>query len=86
MGAVAYGYDTGFFGGTIALDSFKNDFDTRKDPNASANLVSLFQGGSFVGAAAQLPMTMRWGRKWSIIVSNIIFIASALIQTFSNGR
>ena len=71
MGAVSYGYDTGFFGGTIALDSFKNKFGTRNAPNASATLVSLFQGGPFVGAAAQLPMTMRWSRKWSIIVSNI---------------
>jgi hypothetical protein len=48
-------------------------------------MVSLFQGGSFFGAGAQYYMTERWGRKWSIIVSNIIFIASAFMQTFANG-
>ena len=51
----------------------------------SSNLVSLFQGGSFFGAGAQYYMTERWGRKWSIIISNIIFIASAFMQTFANG-
>ena len=51
----------------------------------SANLVSLFQGGSFFGAALQLPFTQTFGRKWSIIVSNIIFIASGFMQVFANG-
>lgn len=30
-------------------------------------------------------MTNRFGRKWSIIISNIIFIGSAIVQTFANG-
>jgi MFS family permease len=80
------GYDTGFFGGTIALDSFQRDFgltdksDDEKDA-INANLVSLFQGGSFFGAALQLPITQKFGRKWSIIISNILFIASPLIES-----
>ncbi|KAM0790229.1 hypothetical protein ACM66B_005541 [Microbotryomycetes sp. NB124-2] len=85
FGAIAYGYDTGFFGGTIALDSFKEKFGTADDPNVSANLVSLFQAGSFFGAMCQLPMTNRLGRWWSITISNILFIASAFPQTFANG-
>lgn len=51
----------------------------------SANLVSLFQGGSFFGAALQLPFTQTFGRKWSVIASNFIFIASGFMQVFSNG-
>ncbi|ORY76871.1 and other transporter-domain-containing protein [Leucosporidium creatinivorum] len=87
MGAVAYGYDTGFFGGTIALQSFKTAFglNSSNSSNTSANLVSLFQAGSFFGAGLQLPMTTRFGRKWSIIISNLIFIVSAIVQTFANG-
>ncbi|KAK4050195.1 hypothetical protein OIO90_005177 [Microbotryomycetes sp. JL221] len=85
FGAIAYGYDTGFFGGTIALDSFKTRFNTAEDPNVSANLVSLFQAGSFFGAALQLPMTTRLGRWWSIVISNLLFIVSAFPQTFANG-
>lgn len=80
-------YDTGFFGGTIALQSFRTAFGITKEnsSNASANLVSLFQAGSFFGAGLQLPMTTRFGRKWSIIISNLIFIVSAIVQTFANG-
>jgi hypothetical protein len=53
------GYDTGFFGGTIALGSFRRDFglegkSSKEQDNISANLVSLFQGGSFFGAAYDL--------------------------------
>lgn len=84
------GYDTGFFGGTIALDSFIRDFgmDTMSKSESdemSANLVSLFQGGSFFGAALQLPFTQTFGRKWSVVASNIIFIVSGFMQVFSNG-
>lgn len=87
MGAVAYGYDTGFFGGTLALQSFQSAFGITKatKPTISANLVSLFQGGSFFGALFQLPMTesKMFGRKWSIVVSNVIFIASSFLQVFA---
>jgi MFS family permease len=33
----------------------------------------------------QLPFTERYGRKWSVIFSNLIFIVSAFAQTFANG-
>lgn len=77
----------GFFGGTIALGSFKAAYGLNADnsSNTSANLVSLFQAGSFFGAGLQLPMTTRLGRKWSIVISNLIFIVSAIVQTFANG-
>ncbi|KAJ9121893.1 hypothetical protein QFC24_004475 [Naganishia onofrii] len=86
MGAAAYGYDTGFFGGTLALDSFKRDFRmSERSSTTQANLVSLFQGGSFFGAGLQLPLTEKFGRKWTILFANVIFIASAFAQTFSHG-
>jgi sugar porter (SP) family MFS transporter len=50
-----------------------------------ADMVSLFQAGSFFGAGIQLPFTEKYGRKWSVIFSNVIFIASAFAQTFANG-
>jgi MFS family permease len=85
--ATSFSYDTGFFGGTIALASFRTAFGitSANSSNTSANLVSLFQAGSFFGAGLQLPMTTRFGRKWSIIISNLIFIVSAIVQTFANG-
>lgn len=76
--------------GTLALPSFQREFglDVLSKParsNARANMVSLFQAGSFFGAGLQLPLNERYGRKWTIIVSNILFIASAFAQTFANG-
>ena len=61
MGAAAYGYDTGFFGGTLALPSFQREFGLNvlsktARSNARANMVSLFQAGSFFGAGLQLPL------------------------------
>jgi MFS family permease len=79
--------DTGFFGGTLALPSFKADFKLsgKNATNQKANMVSLFQAGSFFGAGLQLPVTERFGRKWAVIVANLIFIASAFVQTFAAG-
>jgi len=86
MGAAAYGYDTGFFGGTLALPSFKREFNLGSTTSTtSQNLVSLFQGGSFFGAGLQLPFTEKYGRKWSILFSCLLFIASAFAQTFAAG-
>ena len=84
------------------LDSFKREFGLDGKPSheqdaISANLVSLFQGGSFFGAAFekhfhfgvhlysrtsrfQLPVSQSLGRKWTINLSNVLFIASALMQ------
>ena len=85
--------DTGFFGGTLALPSFRKEFGLRVPQDLTkaqlatkrADMVSLFQAGSFFGAGIQLPFTEKFGRKWSVIFSNIIFIASAFAQTFANG-
>jgi len=90
MGAAAYGYDTGFFGGTLALPSFQREFglnvmDKVTRANTRANLVSLFQAGSFFGAGMQLPMNEKYGRKWTIIFATVLFQASAFAQTFAAG-
>ncbi|KAH8926571.1 general substrate transporter [Atractiella rhizophila] len=90
MGSAAYGYDTGFFGGTLALPSFISEFGFDKMSkgevtNEKANLVSLFQAGSFFGTIMQLPFTERYGRWPAIQFANIIFIASAFAQTFAHG-
>lgn len=58
---------------------------SERSSTTQANLVSLFQGGSFFGAGMQLPLTEKFGRKWTIIFANVIFIASAFAQTFANG-
>jgi hypothetical protein len=57
-------YLPGFFGGTLALPSFQREFgldlmSKTERSNARANMVSLFQAGSFFGAGLQLPLNER---------------------------
>ena len=48
-------------------------------------MVSLFKAGSFFGTALQLPITQKYGRKFSVQVANLIFIVSAFPQIFAAG-
>ncbi|KAL7276701.1 hypothetical protein RUND412_000282 [Rhizina undulata] len=91
MSAVAMGYDTGFIGGTQALESFKRDFglDGRSQherDTLSGNIVSTFQAGTFFGALLTFPFVERFGRKKGMIMASIIFCIGASIMTASAGR
>lgn len=48
-------------------------------------MVSLFKAGSFFGTALQLPFTEAYGRKNSVAVAILIFVASAFPQIFAAG-
>jgi membrane associated rhomboid family serine protease len=53
--AVMIGYDSAFIGGSIALQSFKSEFNwqqyTTSEANlVSANIVSVYQAGAFFGS------------------------------------
>ncbi|KAF8513808.1 quinate permease [Gautieria morchelliformis] len=90
FGSVEFGYDSGFIGSTLALQSFKdafrmNNLSTAAANNISSNIVSVFQGGCFFGALLALPISDRYGRRISLIISSNVFIIGSLLQTFANG-
>lgn len=84
------GYDTSVIGGTMALDSFRRDFDllnvskTARD-TLQGNIVSTFQAGCFFGALLTFPLAEKIGRKKAIMYSSLIFLAGGTLMTASHG-
>lgn len=59
--AIMIGYDSAFIGGTLALDSFKTEFNFEEKTKSqvaflTANIVSCYQAGAFFGAFFGYPI------------------------------
>ncbi|EMG48161.1 hypothetical protein G210_1328, partial [Candida maltosa Xu316] len=83
--AVIIGYDAGFIGGTVSLESFQNEFNmvnmTAHEKTAiSSNVVSVFQAGAFFGALFFYPIGEIWGRKPGLIMSAFLLVFGAAIS------
>lgn len=67
------------------MDSFQNSFNLHKGSpdfaNLQGNIVSVLQAGCFFGALASFYVSDTFGRKWALIIADIIFIVGSLIQT-----
>lgn len=67
------------------MDSFQNSFNLHKGSpdfaNLQGNIVSVLQAGCFFGALASFYISDTFGRKWALIIADIIFIVGSLIQT-----
>ncbi|TQN66058.1 Quinate permease [Colletotrichum shisoi] len=91
MSAIAMGYDTSVIGGTMALDSFRRDFDLADtDPTVrdtlQGNIVSTFQAGCFFGALLTFPLAEWMGRKKAIMMSALVFLAGGTLMTAAHGE
>ena len=85
------GYDSAFIGGTIALDSFKSEFNwaqyTTHEANLiSENIVSLYQAGAFFGAFFGYAAGHYLGRKMGLQVFSGIFVLGVGIMLGTNGQ
>ncbi|CCM00812.1 uncharacterized protein FIBRA_02854 [Fibroporia radiculosa] len=85
MGSIFYGWDTGLMGGILTLASFQDYFGINKmsasaQANFNGNIVSIMQGGCFFGVLGTSWISSRFGRKWSLIASGIIYIIGSLLQ------
>ncbi|KAI0018600.1 general substrate transporter [Xylariomycetidae sp. FL0641] len=84
------GYDSAFIGTTLALPSFKDEFNfdqyskSEKDL-LSANIVSLYQAGAFFGSLGAYVSTHYLGRRKSLFVFISVFILGAGIMLGANG-
>ncbi|KAJ5279752.1 hypothetical protein N7478_005124 [Penicillium angulare] len=84
------GYDSAFIGTTLALDSFKAEFNFASMSSdaqnlLSANIVSCYQAGAFFGAFFGYPLGHFWGRKIALLISAVVFILGAGIMLGANG-
>src|SRR4051794_19768066 len=88
--AVMIGYDSAFIGGTLALPSFKTEFnwdqyDQSEKDLISANIVSCYQAGAFFGAFFAYAAGHYLGRKKGLQVFSAIFIFGAGLMLGANG-
>lgn len=87
--AIIVGYDAGFIGGTVSLESFQGEFgllDMSEDDKAAveSNVVSVFQAGAFWGAIFMYPIGELVGRKAGLIISGFLLTFGAAISLISN--
>ncbi|KAJ5152102.1 Major facilitator superfamily domain general substrate transporter [Penicillium capsulatum] len=85
------GYDSAFIGTTLALDSFKAEFDfgsmsDSENDLISANIVSCYQAGAFFGAFFAYPIGHFWGRRIGLMISALVFTLGAGIMLGANGE
>ncbi|TVY13509.1 putative quinate permease, partial [Lachnellula arida] len=88
--AVMIGYDSSFIGGTLALTSFKTEFNWKQYSSHEAeiiseNIVSLYQAGAFFGALGAYAAGHFLGRKKGLQVFSAIFILGAGLMLGANG-
>ncbi|KAF3764556.1 general substrate transporter [Cryphonectria parasitica EP155] len=85
FGGMLFGWDTGLIGGVLTMKSFQHSFDldskSASYANLQGNIVSVLQGGCFFGAAASFWLSDKIGRKWSLILADLVFLAGSIIQT-----
>lgn len=84
------GYDSAFIGGTLALESFKDEFNWaqyngNESDLISANIVSCYQAGAFFGAFFAYAAGHYLGRKKGLQVFSAIFILGAGLMLGANG-
>lgn len=90
--AIIIGYDGGFIGGTVALDSFRSEFglDVMTPAHADkiiSDVISVFHAGCFFGALISYPFSFYWGRRISLIIAAVtITVGSAIMLAASKNN
>lgn len=87
LGGLLFGYDTGFIGAAVTLETFRHDFgiNEKNESAISGNVVALLQAGCFFGVIAMSFITDKIGRRKALIASGIIFDIGAIMQTSAKG-
>jgi sugar porter (SP) family MFS transporter len=88
--ALEIGYDSGFIGGTVALDSFKDEFglssmSASHEKFVISNIISVFHAGCFFGSIFSYFFTHYWGRKFGLIFSAVIMTLGTVLMLLSSG-
>ncbi|EMG50060.1 hypothetical protein G210_4921 [Candida maltosa Xu316] len=88
--AIIIGYDSGFIGGTVALQSFKNDFGLDDSPHSNyvvSNVISVFHVGCFFGALFSYPSSHYFGRRIPLIfAATLITVGCAIMLASSKSN
>lgn len=90
FGAIISGYDTGFIGGTVTLESFQEEFgiDQMTPSHANyvnSNIISVFHVGAFFGALGIYPIGEIYGRRIALFLSGFFLTFGAAISLISDN-
>lgn len=90
VAACLIGYESAFFGTTLALPSFTEEFDFASyEENDLAvlkqDIVSVYQAGAFFGSLAAFGTSYWLGRRFSLLFFNVIFAVGCVMQMSCSG-
>lgn len=94
-GIFLFGYDSGIAGGVVQSKYFQIKFGVRpaegpanqnRIDEVSSNVVSVLQAGAFFGALGSAPVSAWIGRRKTLLVSSLIFVLGAVLQTIADGE
>ncbi|KAJ3382164.1 hypothetical protein HDU84_004577 [Entophlyctis sp. JEL0112] len=85
FGGLCFGFDTGIISGVLTFSAFKSYFGipSSGDPNLSGNISGALQLGGLIGALIQPFANDYFGRKVSIQINSVVFLAGCFLQTFA---
>lgn len=85
ISAFTQGYDAGVGGGILAFAVFQKDFgfSTATLTQVQALTVGLQQLGAFIACFLIYPIADRFGRRAAIILSVVVFLIGAVVQTIN---
>lgn len=72
-------------GGVLTLAAFEKDFRYTKaqSTNINSNCVSILQAGAFFGCFLIWPISARFGRRMSIVLSSLVFCVGGILQVIN---
>lgn len=87
--ATIIGYDSGFIGGTVSLESFQDEFGLNemlelKRSQISSNVVSVFQAGAYFGCLFFYPIGELLGRRMGLFLLGFLLTFGAAISLILN--
>ncbi|KAG2235895.1 hypothetical protein INT48_008198 [Thamnidium elegans] len=89
IGGFLFGYDIGVISGVLAMPTFPEYFgivgDASEVARIKGDVVSILQAGCCVGALLINFFADRYGRKWSIVLSSIIFLFGSILQVVATN-
>ncbi|KAK9332082.1 general substrate transporter [Lipomyces starkeyi] len=82
IGGLLFGYDTGFIGSAVQIESFQRDFGMNASnmANVKGNIVATLQAGCFFGTIFMAFFTARYGRRWGMAIASLVFNIGAVLQ------
>ncbi|KAK9474065.1 general substrate transporter [Dipodascopsis tothii] len=87
LGALLYGYNQGMFSQILTMNSFKREveYSSIANPMVKGMMTSILELGAWFGALCTGYMADKLGRKHSIYVAVVVFLAGVIVQASSHG-